>query len=164
MSDLIGLLISAPALTLVAIWVTVEAYCVVTNRPTISRRIQRAALRNPQIACFAAAVAGWLLAHFTGPVGRMRHLSRSVPPPLLTHFEEPASARPDRLRGVVVLATGVVVLIIVQTLDGLTLEHVRILSLGVALGLVLAGTLEATVIPLAVSLLRATQRWRSDAQ
>jgi hypothetical protein len=63
----IELLLSAPVLALVAIWASVEVFCLLTGRRTISRRIQRAVARNPQIACLVAAVSGWLLAHFTSP-------------------------------------------------------------------------------------------------
>ena len=46
--------------------VVVEAWCVLTDGPTISRRVQGWVRRNVQIALALAAVTGWLLAHLTG--------------------------------------------------------------------------------------------------
>jgi hypothetical protein len=49
--------------------VAVEAWCVIREEPTISRRVQGWVKDNYQIAVALAAVAGWLLAHFCGLPG-----------------------------------------------------------------------------------------------
>jgi hypothetical protein len=49
--------------------IAVEAWCVIREEPTISRRLQDAIKDNYQIALGLAAVAGWLLAHFSGSPG-----------------------------------------------------------------------------------------------
>jgi len=72
-------------------------------------------------------------------------------------------SHPNRRRAALALVFGVLILGLIQWLDGLTVEHLRILVYGVGYGLLLAGALEAAAIPFAVRVTRAVQRWRSNA-
>jgi len=56
-------LLSALCLALAGV---VEVWCLLTGRPTISRRIQGWVHANVQLSLLLAAIAGWLLAHFSG--------------------------------------------------------------------------------------------------
>jgi hypothetical protein len=44
----------------------VEAWTIFSGSPTISLRIQEWVKRNYQIAIALGAIAGWLIAHFSG--------------------------------------------------------------------------------------------------
>ena len=70
----------------------------------------------------------------------------------------------DHFSGVLTILIGMAILEFVQLTDGLTVEHWRVLTAGIGLGLILEGTIEATVIPAAVSVLRAVQLWWWHAQ
>ena len=67
-----------------------------------------------------------------------------------------------KFRFVLVALVGAVILVGIQLVDGLTVEHFRILTLGVVYGMLLLGVSRGAVIPLALGVLHSVQRWRSN--
>jgi hypothetical protein len=61
-----SLLLVLVSLAYLGFLAAVELWADFTGNPTISRRIQGWVRANVQLALFCAALAGWLLAHFSG--------------------------------------------------------------------------------------------------
>jgi hypothetical protein len=65
----VSLLLVVVSLAYLGSLAAIEAWCVLSDRPTISRRIQAWVQANYQIAIALASVAGWLICHFSGTPG-----------------------------------------------------------------------------------------------
>ena len=68
-STVTGTLLLGVSCAYVLFLVGVEILAVLTGDSTISQRVQEWAQANVQLAVGLGVLAGWLIAHFSGPVG-----------------------------------------------------------------------------------------------